>query len=380
MIYLTLIVMLTSFTAFGSNFEIIKSFQKCIPSQGFAMQMRHEQELRRDLQRPDLSMKFLSGYSKNEISSANPERMQYGVMFRWNDLVDSERRQELQEQTGQLRTQEAKIALETFWRKKLKDMYFRKWGLPLKKFAEEISIYAETKLLAGSGNLGNLATTRTYSDLLELSRVATDFVGKLDALDREFVNCRELDSWKTKLDYTSEEVSQYAVKKSGLLVSQEHSCGNQKKIKTIYNRKEAGNWSIALNSAIVRNRLLRGENDEFNDVRAGLELNIPITGIKTNDVSIDICDYDTRTAQSDDLTERNFITAMYPILVTMEKQYRELSEKVKLLTENTPKFSAPMSDVVLMSLNLFQLHRTLSEGEAKVNARIIPAKIVEDAL
>lgn len=380
MIYLTQLLLLLISAAQASNPEIIKTFQKCIPTQGLTMQVRHEQELRRDLQRPDLSMKFLSGYSKNEISSANPERMQYGVMFRWNDLVDSERRQELQEQTGQLRTQEAKITLETFWRNKLSDMYFRKWGLPLKKFAEDVSVYAEQKLAAGSGNLGTLATTRTYSDLLELSRVATDFVGKLDALDREFLNCRELDAWKTTLDYTSEEVTQYAVKKSSRLVYQEHSCNNQKTIKTIYNRKEAGTWTVALNSSFVRNRLLRDENNQFNDVRAGLELNIPITGINTNDVVVDVCDYDTRTAQSEDLTERNFITAMYPVLVTMEKQYKELSTKVKVLIDQNPKFSAPMHDVVLMSLNLFQLHKTLSEGEAKVNARIIPSKIVEDAL
>lgn len=355
--------------------ELVRSLSKCYPAKDLHQHVVEENEMRAKLQRPDFRLRLTSGYSNNEISSANPERFQMGANIRWDDIFDQQRRTDYQASMGELKKHESKLLLENFWRLKIADYYFWKWGLASQAQAKSFLKYTQKKLEAGQDSFQSLATSKIYSDLIELNRLSSEFLGRLAALDLDFSHCSGLKNRSNALDFDLEEVKYLSGKKSNRLLYQTDACTQQKKIKSISLEREAGLWGVSLSTSLNRNRQLSGGNNQFNDIRAGVEVTIPITGAKAHAVTVDSCDYEARLMEDQDYSERSFAQSLYPVLNTLQKQFQQLKQKADLLEGN---LNGPQTqEVVQLGLNFFQLHQSLSSGEAKMNARLLPSRIVE---
>lgn len=358
---------------------LIDIITKCYPAKELEKEIRNEKELRKDLQKNDFRLRMLGGYSKNEISQNNPERLQLGLNLRWEDLTDNQRRKELQGVMGDKKEQETKYLLENFWRMKIKDFYFWKWGKTLQNDANALLNYALSKLSAGEESFTSLSTTQYYSDLLDLHRISSEFKGKMDSLNINFANCPGLNQWNEKLDFEYSEIVKNSAKRSTRTEFYANVCESQKKIKSITLEREAGLWEVALNTSYTRNQLLNSSSDQFNDVRVGFEITIPISGAKAHKVIVDACDYETNLIENEDQSERSSAESLYPVLNTLQRQFKEIKKKVSRVTKGNLK-RVPTRDLVQLGLNLFSVHASLSTGEAKMNAGILPAKIVAHEL
>lgn len=374
-----LLALLVSFPLYAANTstqQLVRAIDSCFSAKGLQHRVADERQLRHKLKGPDLRLRLITGYSNNEISSNNPERVQAGANIRWEDITDESSRNDLLDVTSESTLQENKLLLEEYWRSKLVDFYYWKWGRSSKINAEKFNEYTQNKLSAGADSFRNLATTKTYSDLIELNRLSAEFLAKMEVLDKTFTKCPDLVSWNEKLDFDRVAIENYSNKNSNRILYANKYCAAKKRIKTIGMKKEAGHWAFALNSSITRNRQVAGGSNQFNDLRFGLELNIPLNTAKVQEVTVDSCDYQTRTIQEEDFVERKMAKSLYPVLQNFQLQYELMKDRTSKMEVKSAGLQT--QDVTQLGLNYFKLHTSLSNGEAKMNSRIIPSQIVEN--
>jgi hypothetical protein len=365
-----------NFALASSSKNLIKIIGQCYPVEKIRQQVMVEQKLHQSLKGPALSLSLISGYTNNEISSANPERFQLGARVRWEDITDQQKRGEYQDALTSTTLEQSKVLIENYWRIKLRDLYYWKWGQSLTKEAKKFLDFTKKKLSSSEESFGSLATTRIYSDILTLNHTVSEFLAKMNVLEKEFENCSGLKSWEEKLDFDEKEMTFFSAKMSNRIVYQAKLCTAQKKIKSINLKREAGTWGINLNSSMTQNKQLGGEGNQFNDMRAGLEITIPIQDAKAEEVQVASCDYDTKLLQDEDLIDRSVASSLYPTLKMFQVQFEIL--KKRILDVNFSSKGIQTQDVIQLGLNYFHLHNSLSNGEAKINARILPSKIVEN--
>ena len=375
-IFFFLMVFAPLFGSTGSGgSQLVDSLTSCFSAQDLGQRSEAEQQLRRDLKRPDLRFKVLSGYSNNEISSTNPERFQVGANLRWEDMTDQQARRPLMDSTSESVKEESKLILENYWRLKLQDFYFWKWGHSSLENAQSFLIYSQNKLAAADDSLDAIATSKVFSDLIELNRLASEFTSKMEALEKEFHGCQGLKNWKEEFDFNQQEIENASQKTSQRILYQNNFCTAQKKIKSINLARESGLWGLALNTSLTRNRQLAGGSNQFNDFRFGLELIIPLTGAKSEEVKVDRCDYDAKLLLSEDQAERAIAKNLYPVLNSFLKQHLQMKKKLKKLDFKSQ--GTKTEEIVQLGLNYFKLHNSLAIGEAKMSATILPSQIVE---
>ena len=128
MIVFLLTLIIVPVWANGSSQDLIKIISECYPLKQIHEQVKSQQKLQHDLKRPDLRFKVVTGYSNNEISSANPERYQLGGNLRWEDITDNQMRGAYLDAMSTSIIEENKLLIENFWRLKINDLYFWKWG------------------------------------------------------------------------------------------------------------------------------------------------------------------------------------------------------------------------------------------------------------
>lgn len=364
----------------SSQASIIQAIHNCYPADELKKQILIETELHNDLRGPDLNFRLTSGYSKNEVSSANPERVQYGASVRWTDVTGRLGESDLQETMGQIKTSESKLLLENFWRLKLQDLYYWKWGKDSEKDANQFLEFSKGKLLAGEQAFVSLAATRTYSDLLELNRLSSEFVGKMAALNSEFSICKDLSSWETKLDFTQEQINSFAQKEVSRLTYQDNFCAANKKAKTISLYRESAPWTLGLNSSFTRNSLLKAGTKDFNDLRVGVELSIPLNMAKASAIVIDRCDYEIKILKNQHLVDQKTSELLYPSLDTIQRQFLLIKKKLRTLDLSSKSNGIITADIVTLGINFFRTHESLASGEGKMNAHLLSTDIVENEL
>ena len=371
-----LLVFLTPlFEARASSSQLIEAFASCFSAKELSQRSAAEQQLRKDLKRPDLRFKILTGYSNNEISSTNPERFQLGANLRWEDITDQQSKRSLMDSTSVSVKEESKLILENFWRLRLEELYFWKWGKSSRENATHFLEYSQKKLTAAEDSLEALATAKIFSDLIELNRLSSEFLSKMDALEKNLKDCPYLHNWEEEFDYKQKEIENQAEKTADRITYQTNFCNAQKKIKSINLAKETGQWGVALQTSMTRNRQLVGGSREFNDIRVGFEISVPLGGPKAQEVTIDKCDYDGKLLLNEDQAERSIAKNIYPVLNSFFKQHQQMKSKINKLDFDSS--GTKTEDIVQLGLNYFKLHTSLATGEAKMNARILPSQIVE---
>jgi hypothetical protein len=357
---------------------LISAISKCFPATNLRNRLNDEASERSKLKRPDIRLRINSGYTSNEISSNNPERLQLGANIRWDDITDQRMRAELVDTQTSYLSGETKLMLEAYWRKKLDDFYFWKWGRSTRNIIEKFRNYSLNKIKTGAGAITDLATTKNFTDLLELNKLSSEYLARIDAIQSEIDTCKELNLWKENLDFDEKQIQAYSKKASNKLVYHSSKCNAQKKSKSIYHKRENGTWSLAFVSSINRNRQLSNGDDQFNDVRMGMELVVPISGMETPSVSVDKCDYEEKQILNEDIVERNLAISMYPLISSLKDQFKAIQKKIKLISFDTNKY--PTRELVAVGITFLNSHKSLSYSESKINSRVISSRIVENEL